>query len=268
MFSVPIVLALYTPNLLWLTVITFFHIWFIVNGQNSSMHHHTHWSTFNNDRLNRIYEVLLSVTFGFCASMWRYTHLLHHKYVNDRPINGVTKDPVSVYKFDPEKGELNNFWVYTVYGAWVDNIKPLFFMWNFGNYTLLRREMIASRLFLIAIFCINPFYGVWLAATYCIAFVVNNANSYGEHWGALNRRGDTTQDSIGIYSKWYNIFGFNAGLHQEHHHRPGVHWTKLPTVTPLLHPNRVIKNHGVHITNNPFWDHLVLLIKKKPAVPK
>jgi len=268
MFLVPIVLALYTPGLLWLSVITFFYIWMIVNGQNSSMHHHTHWSTFVNDKYNKIYDVVLSMAFGFQTSLWRYTHLLHHKHVNDHPVDGVTKDPVSVYKYNPEEQELSNLYSYSFKSAWEDNYKELLTRFNFGHFKQLKKEMWAFRIYLISILIINPFFGAWLLATYFLIYVVNNMNSYGEHWGALTRRGDTTQDSIGIYSKWYNIVGFNAGLHQEHHHKPGTHWTLLPTITPLLHPDRVIVKHGVHITNNPFWEHFVLLIKREKAVPK
>ena len=129
-----------------------------------------------------------------------------------------------------------------------------------------RSEVWCMRLYLLSIMAINFYYGLWLCAVYFLSIVVNNMNSYGEYWGALGRRGDTTQDSIGIYSTWYNIFGFNAGLHQEHHHKPGVHWSELAEVTPLLHPDRVIVKHGVHITNNPFWSHFVLLLKgEKPT---
>ena len=276
MLSLPILLAFFTPSIPWLMLITFFHIWFLVNGQNSAEHHHTHWPTFWNEKLNRIYEIFLTMTYGIPVSHWRDSHFLHHKHVNDKPVNGITQDPISVYAIDPEKGELNNFWVYCLKGTWKFNIKGVL-TWHYVPhprenvpeiYKQCRREIWAFRLFLIAIFAINSFYGLWLLGTYLLAYVVNQANSYGEHWGVLSRRGDTTQDSIGIYSKWYNFIGFNAGHHQEHHHRPGVHWTKLPLVTPLLHPNRMIKKHGIHITNNPFWSHFVLLLKGEKAIPK
>ena len=270
-FSIPIILALYTPTIPWLLLITFFHIWFMVNGQNSAEHHHTHWPTFWNPKINQKYELFLSMTYGIPASLWRHSHMLHHKHVNDPPINGICMDPMSVYHLNPEKGNLNNFWTYCIVGAYEFNMKGVMTSHKINIpkiETQLNKEIWAFRLFLFAIFCINQFYGLWLIATYILGYVVNNANSYGEHWGALTRRGDTSQDSIGIYSRWYNIFGFNAGLHQEHHHRPGVHWTKLPTVTELLHPDRVRVKHGVHITNNPFWSHFVLLLKKQKAIPK
>jgi len=273
LFCLPYTLAIWTPAFSWILVISFFQIWFIVNCQNSSLHHHTHWTTFKNSSLNRIYELFLSAVTGIPQNAWKNTHLLHHRYVNDKPDHtGATKDPVSVYR-GRRDGELVNFWVYCFRMTVFFQIKNFFIasprriqIDEFNKRY--NRELWAFRLYILSVVAINPWFGLWTALVYALAFFVNNANSYGEHWGALNNRGDTTQDSIGIYSKWYNIFGFNAGLHQEHHHKPGVHWTKLHEVTPLLHPDRKIVNHGVHITNNPFWSHFVALIKGEKVKPK
>lgn len=277
MISIPYAVAIWTPSIPWILAISFFHIWFIVNCQNSSLHHHTHWTTFYNSTANRFYEVLLSIAAGIPQNAWRHAHLLHHKYVNDKhgPNGEDTKDPVSVYRFGPDGG-LNNLWTYCFKSAWIFNTKYFFARYESLRYQMpipvhhkqLHRELWAFRLFLLSVMLINFYYGIWLCFVYFMSYVVNNANSYGEHWGALDRRGDTTQDSVGIYSTWYNIFGFNAGLHQEHHHKPGIHWTRLPEVTPLLHPDRVIVKHGVHITNNPFWSHFVALIKGEKVNPK
>ena len=276
MFAVPIVMAIADLSIGWVLFVSFFHIWFIVNGQNSPLHHHTHWTTFNNSKLNYAYEIFLSTVFVIPQTAWKHSHLIHHRYVNDRPLPGQdTKDPVSVYRGigDDRDGSLVNFWTYCFVSALrFNNV----FTWKIDSSFLsipkhvkqFQAELLAFRLYIVMIMLINFWYGVWLMVVYFLSLVVNNANSYGEHWGALTRRGDTTQDSVGIYSKWYNIFGFNAGLHQEHHHKPGVHWTKLPEVTPLLHPDRVIVKHGVHITNNPFWSHFVALIKGEKVYPK
>ena len=264
--AVAYTMALSDLGIWWNLLIAPFHIFLILSIQNTSLHHHTHWATFNNKLFNKIYELLIAAAAGSKPQTYRLVHTIHHKYVNDPPVNGVCQDPLSVYQLDPEKGELNNFWVYCFKGAWLFNFKAIF-VWR-PIYKQTQIELWALRAYLAALVLLNPFYGLWYLVVVYLAFVVNNANSYGEHWGALVRRGDTTQDSIGIYSKWYNIFGFNAGLHQEHHHKPGVHWSNLPKVTAELHPNRVIKKHGVHITNNPFWEHFVLLLKKQPAIPK
>ena len=247
-------------------IISIFHVWFIVNVQNTCLHHHAHWSIFVSTKANRIYELFVSAVSGIPVQLWRHSHLLHHKYVNDKPVNFRTNDPVSVYKFS-KTDEPTNFWIYcwrsTVHSdikwAWMQVVPNILKVKEL--YTWFRREQWAIRVYWLSIALINPVYGVFLLLVYFLAYFVNNANSYGEHWGVLDRRGDTTQDSVGIYSTWYNIFGFGAGYHQEHHHKPGIHWSKLSKVTPLLHPDRKIIG-GIHILNNPFWSHFKLLFKK------
>ena len=107
----------------------------------------------------------------------------------------------------------------------------------------------------------SPVYGLWMLLVFYFAWMQDGAVSYGEHWGVLDRRGDTTQDSIGIYSRWYNIIGFNAGYHQEHHNQPRLHWTRLPEITQNMHPNRKIVG-GMHVLNNPFWQDFKALFVK------
>lgn len=267
---IPYVIATVNPDVKWWILTGFLHIWLLVNMQNSSLHHHTHWPIFVSPLLNRIYELFISSVSNIPNQIWKLAHTLHHKHVNDLPDpNGFTKDPVSVYKFGGGKpGEPDNFWVYCFKNAIYGDAK---YCWFSCPITLVKfpelrkryyRERWMFRLNILLIAMINWQYSIFLVLLYMIVFVVNNANSYGEHWGVLHNRGDTTKDSVGIYSAWYNWFGFNAGHHQEHHHRPGTHWTKLPTVTALLSPDRLIIKHGVHITNNPFWSHFILLFKK------
>ena len=268
-FAIPIIIASSDCTLGTWIALSIPHIWFIVICQNSSLHNHAHCPIFNSKRLNRIYELFVSATTGIPHHSWKSAHLIHHIHVNDNPVTGKPNDPASVYA----NGELINFWVYC-FILLKENIKYYFFtitpyfLTNKKYANEYKQEMWAFRVFLLLIFFINFYYGVFLVITYILAYVVNNANSYGEHWGALQRRGDTTQDSIGIYSKWYNWMCFNAGYHQEHHHKPGVHWSKLPEVTPLLHPDRVIVKHGIHILNNPFWSPFVALIKGEKVESK
>ena len=268
-FATPIIMAyLDWPLIAWLMIIVP-HTWFIVICQNTSLHNHTHCPIFYNKTSNRIYELFVSAATGIPHHSWKSAHLIHHIHVNDNPSDGKPKDPASVYA----NGQLINFWSYC-FVLLKENIKYYcftitpYFLTNKKYANEYRQEMWAFRIFLLLIFFINFYYGLFLVLTYLLSYAVNNANSYGEHWGALQRRGDTTQDSIGIYSKWYNWLCFNAGYHQEHHHKPGVHWSRLPEVTHLLHPGRVIVKHGIHILNNPFWSHFVALIKGKTVEPK
>jgi fatty acid desaturase len=268
--AIPFLVAIALPQFsLWWFVIGFFHVWIIVTHKNTALHHHGHWSTFNNRKLNQFYEIFLSMAAGNSNCDFKLNHLQHHIYVNDIPENGKTKDPVSVFQFS-ENGKIVNAWYHCVMAGTVDQFIEYVRIFRFKKtYSKIKElsfkikyEHFAFNAFTILVFIASPYYGIFFLLTYMVAHIVNNFNDYGEHWGALDRRGDTTQDSVGIYGKLYNTLAFNSGYHQEHHHKPGVHWTKLPTITPLLHPNRVIVG-GTHISNSPYWQHLKLLIKTR-----
>jgi fatty acid desaturase len=267
MIALPLCMAIYTEPSIWWALLFPVHVYLIANLQNTSLHHQSHWPMFENAKWNEYYQIIVSMPSGLTHQGWKYAHTLHHKYVNDKPSEpgGETKDPVSVFKHSLD-GSPTNFWKYTFGKAWSDLVS-VFMMFPYPKpemkkYAMqLKYEQIAIKVFFIVLALINPVYTIQLIVVYYFGFVANCAISYGEHWTVLDRRGDTTQDSIGSYDKWVNIIGFGAGLHQEHHHKPGVHWTQYAEVTKLLNPNRKIV-HGLHISNNPFWDHFKLLFKK------
>lgn len=265
MLAVPVALAFSSLSITWLVLISAVHSFVMVVHQNSSLHHHTHWATFNNKTHNSIYECVLSAASGVPSQVWRIGHLIHHKYVNDVPDHtGHTKDPTSVY-FGGKNGEVLNFWKYSfISGASAAS----YYLYKIPYYVLtlnqeknIKREYWSFRIFIAVIALINFQYSVILLLAYLLSYAINQANSYGEHWGYLHLSGDTTRDSYSNYGKWFNLLTFNAGYHQEHHHRPGTHWTKLPEVTPYL-PNdrKVLHKHAVF--NNPYWDHFKLLFKR------
>jgi len=246
----------------WLAMLPF-HAWLICNLQNAPLHHHSHWSTFNNKKANAIYELLLSMISGVTHQSWRLAHLTHHVHVNDHPVDGKTKDPVSVFEHG-KNGEVENFWKFcfrgtinAIFSVFTTSNKPST-VYNHKQNTI---EACSWVVYCVAILAVNFNFGMWMMVVYALAHFLNYATSYGEHWGVLDRRGDTTQDSVGIYSKWYNWIGFGAGYHQEHHNKPGMHWTKLHAITPKMHPDRRIVK-SMHIFNAPYWSHFKLLFKR------
>lgn len=269
--AVAYTMAVLDLTIFWCLLVTPFHIFLILNIQNTSLHHHTHWATFNNRTLNNLYELLIAAASGLKPQVYRFVHSVHHKYVNDSPVNGVSKDGISVFAHGVN-GKVENVWKFCFRNAvssWLEPWKYIFYTaWRAErlqkpmiNLTLWKREQFAIIFFFTSILTINFLYGIWLlGVVYFLSQFLNYSWHYGEHYGSYHYRGDTTQDSVGIYNKWYNLVCFNSGYHQEHHHRPGVHWTKQSQITPMLPESRITVN-GMHITNVPWLQHFKLLIK-------
>jgi len=258
----PVIFAIANLDFVWWMIFLPLHVLLMLCCNNTSVHHHAHWETFKSKKINQIYECLLSVTTAASLQVYRNVHLIHHKFVNDPP---VSKDVISVLA-NGKNGQAENAWKFCLgrmfktnflYGLAKNNIKTMPLI----NRACWKQELIALSAFTVVLCWINLYYALWLIFVVCpLMQFLNAAWHYGEHWGAHDRRGDTTQDSVGIYNWWYNTFCFNSGLHQEHHHKPGVHWTKLPSVTPSLHPDRVVTK-GMHIFNVPWSADFKKLIK-------
>lgn len=263
-------MALANLEWFWQLLIAPFHIALLVNSQNSALHHHAHWTTFTKKSLNRIYDLLVSAANANKVQTYRMAHNTHHKYVNDIPVNGVCKDPISVFA-KGANGELENVWNFCYRFAVMQIVEPWKYVFftalksekpqlPLHNFTLWRREQYAIVVFLASVLAINFVYGVWLLTIYFVAHFLTFAWHYGDHYGSYQYRGDTTRDSVGIYNKWYNLITANAGYHQEHHHKPHVHWTQIPSITQMLPADRITFN-GLHVANVPWLQHLKLLFR-------
>ena len=259
---IPFAIISVNLDIIWWITILPFQAWLICNLQNSPLHHHAHWPTFINKKANALYELLLSMISGVTHQSWKWAHHAHHVHVNDHPVNGKTKDPVSVFA-NGKNGKVENFWKFCFRGA-VNAMQTNAFHKNSistqFNSTQNNMESLSWIIYCAIIFVVDIKFGLWMILVYFVAHFLNYVTSYAEHWGVLDRRGDTTQDSVGIYTKWYNWIGFNGGYHQEHHNKPGTHWTKLPALTPKMHPDRKIVK-TMYIFNVPYWSHFKLLFK-------
>jgi fatty acid desaturase len=260
--AIPIIFAIASLDFVWWMIFLPLHVLVLLCYNNTSVHHHAHWETFNNKKINRIYECMLSIAGAASLQVYRNIHLIHHKFVNDPP---VSKDAISVLSHG-KNGQAQNVWKFCLRRMFVTNFVNGLLKNNVNNMPLInracwKRELIALSVFTFVLCCINLYYGLWWIFVVCpLMQFLNAAWHYGEHWGAHDRRGDSTQDSVGIYNWWYNALCFNSGLHQEHHYKPGMHWTKLPSVTHLMHPTRVTAN-GMHIFNVPWAADLKKLFK-------
>ena len=62
---------------------------------NGPMHYHIHRKMFSSDRLNRAYELLSTSVALVGYQEYKMIHIEHHKYVNDKQLDGTVNDPVS-----------------------------------------------------------------------------------------------------------------------------------------------------------------------------
>lgn len=260
-FVLPFAIAFFASMLLWFLLIPFQAI-FLVIVMNTSLHHHMHTPIFVNSKMNRAYEIFTSATLGIPFNGWKYFHMMHHRYNNDFKINGQTKDPLSFYRYG-ESGKRENFWSYCIKGIWRDlsgqTLKDPYdncsTKVDIKNVDLLTTEQYVFYVFIASIFAFNITYGVVYLLVYTLSLILNNANSYGEHFGPVEQQ-NFRENSVGSYGKLYNLLCFNSGYHQEHHVRPNAHWTELLKITKTLPTKRHTINK-MYMFNAPWFKDLI-----------
>jgi fatty acid desaturase len=251
-FIIPFLIVSLT-NSIWIWLILMpIHAFLLNTVINTSMHYHMHVPIFRSKFLNRLYEIFVSMTVGIPCQGWKYFHTEHHKH------NNSIRDPVSFYRYGIN-GQRENVWSYCIMGLIRDLTGKNKF--DVKNKSLLKVEIYAFWLFLFSIFIINPIYGFIYVVTYLLSLIMNNAQSYGEHYNVIDES-NFRNNSVGYYSKFYNILCLNMGYHQEHHVRPSAHWTELPKITKTLPEKRRVIN-TIYMFNAPWIKDGIELLKGK-----
>jgi fatty acid desaturase len=193
---------------------------------------HTPW--FRSEALNRIYAMVDSINLGVPLTLCRFHHLNHHRFSNDRQdAAGRTRDHSSTYRFGRE-GEAEGALTYGLLGlfrsgtaeAWREAARS-------GRRALLMGELGACGLGVagyaalswhyVLLFFIPTFYG---------GSFFGILTNYYQHAGASP--GSRWANAVSHYGRVYNWLCCNEGYHQEHHLRPGRHWTRRPELRDAL----------------------------------
>jgi fatty acid desaturase len=193
---------------------------------------HTPW--FTSQAANRIYATMDSINLGVPFTLCRYHHLNHHRYGNDRPgADGRTRDHSSTYRFGnggAHEGALS----YGLRGlfrsgtaeAWREARRA-------GQGGRLLSELAVSGLGLAVYAALSwGFVVCFFVPVFCAGSFLGILNNYYQHAGA--EPGTRTANSVSHYGRLYNRLCFNEGYHQEHHVRPGLHWTRRPELRDAL----------------------------------
>lgn len=217
---------------------------------NTSLHYHIHRPIFNSDSINKVFSRLSTIPILIGYEEFKHIHTEHHKYSNDAYENGMIGDPVSTYRYGKDGNE-EGFFSYIFKSSFRNyyNSKELLPRRVRIDYNEWKVQNWIKVLTILSIVLINWKFAILYVMLMYLSWTLNAALSYCEHYNAADRS-DSARDSTSCYNKWYNLFFFNSGYHQEHHYRPGTHWTKLPLVKNSLPNDRnVIKYTLFH--NNP-----------------
>jgi fatty acid desaturase len=226
----------------------------VLNGMNyiCAAHDFVHLPFFTQPWLNRVWGVVGSLSLGTPITMYRAHHLNHHRFgmdLLDADV-GDTRDWSSIYRHGQPPNQPEAFWRYALLSPLRHSPGPLLAdVRRRGDTSQLVGESIALVLASLGLILVNwrGFLLGYLPVFY-LGQVVSLAEAYSEHVGA--RPGDRRTDSVSCYSRWYNLLCFNNGYHQEHHFRPGVHWTLVPGLKDQMlaeSERRVVA--GVHFAN-------------------
>jgi fatty acid desaturase len=184
-------------------------------------HHHQHVSTFRSIWLNRLLELCYALHTGVTTNTWVLHHVLgHHQTFLDRD-----KDESRWRRADGQPMGVLQYTLTvaaTAYPrAYQVGKRHRAHQRTFLIYTTLTALLVAS---LIAY---KPWPGVLLFALPMICSLLYTAWVTYDHHSGLDTD-DQFQASYNNLNTWFNRLTGNLGYHTAHHHRQGVHWSKLP----------------------------------------
>jgi fatty acid desaturase len=186
-------------------------------------HHHQHVHTFRSTALNRVLELSYALHTGMTTNAWLLHHVLgHHLNFLDQ-----TKDESRWKRADGTPMGMLEYTFVTAATAYP------------RAYRVGRRHPAHQRVFLIftaltlllvaGLVYLKPLHGLVLFAAPMITSLLYTSWVTYDHHAGLDTD-DHCQASYNIMNRWFNRLTGNLGYHTAHHHRQGVHWSRLPAL--------------------------------------
>jgi fatty acid desaturase len=186
-------------------------------------HHHQHVHTFRSNALNRLYELLLALHSGITTNLW----VLHHNLGHHLNFLDQTKDESAWKRKD---GSTMGVVEYSFVIAATSYYRGYQVGKRFPKHQKIFLRWTAITLaFLVALTAYHPvaaFFVYWLPMMTSLFFTA--WVTYDHHSGLESP--NAFESSYNIMNRTFNILTGNLGLHTAHHHRQGVHWSKLPAL--------------------------------------
>ncbi|MDH5612047.1 MAG: fatty acid desaturase [Gammaproteobacteria bacterium] len=184
-------------------------------------HHHQHIFTFRNTALNRGLEFAYALHTGVTTHLWRLHHVLgHHLNFLDQE-----KDESRWQRKDGSKMGMVEYTLnvaitaytrgYAVGKRYPKQLRP------FLIYTAITFIIVALLVWY------KPASGIMLFVLPMITSLLFTAYATYDHHSGLDTDNEF-EASRNKLSPLYNFLTGNLGYHTAHHHKQGVHWSKLP----------------------------------------
>ena len=204
-------------------------------------HHHQHTLTFSSMPLNRLLEFFYALHTGVTTNLWVLHHVLgHHHHFLDQKVDES--------RWQHDNGETMSELEYTLTVAATAYYRG----YQVGKkYPKPQKDFLAyssiTFLIVIALLVYNPLAALFLFVLPMISGLILTAwATYGHHAGL-----DTDNEMEGSYNNlhpFFNLVTGNLGYHTAHHHKQGVHWSKLPELHAKISsqiPQRLFHNSWI-----------------------
>lgn len=184
-------------------------------------HHHQHTLTFHAKGLNRLLEFFYALHTGVTTNLWVLHHVLgHHKNYLDQSQDQSRWKRSSGQNMGPLEYTLNVSGTAYYRGYLVGK-----------NYPKVQRDFLlytAITVISVALLCwfsLVPALFVFVLPM-IISLLFTSWVTYDHHNGLDTD--DPFEASYNNTNRLFNLLTGNLGYHTAHHHRQGLHWSKLP----------------------------------------
>lgn len=184
-------------------------------------HHHQHTMTFRSSVLNRILELCYALHTGVTSNLWVLHHVLgHHRNFLDQNVDES--------RWMRKSGKTMNSLEYTLNVALTS---------YYRGYKVGKRYPKAQKVFvifslitlalLIGLIAYRPLAALFIFVLPMIISLLFTAWVTYDHHSGLHTD-DEFEASYNNTSRLFNLLTGNLGYHTAHHHKQGLHWSKLP----------------------------------------
>lgn len=219
-------------------------------------HNHHHCRTFKQPLLNRLLEQMYGFQTGMLASTW----VLHHMSGHHGQYLDQDKDTC---RWQVE-GKSISLWRYVAEGLLLTY--PRAIREGRRKPALLRRyykELAVSLVILAALTLYRPVPALFVFWLPMLASLIVTMRATYYHHRELSLEDPLAASRNVVDCKWLNILTGNIGYHTAHHHKCGLHWSRLPELHRQLEP-RIPRHCYTRTVRVYYWlDHLDAWVRKR-----